>query len=57
MEDGAQTYHGSSVVSCCDGAKPLLPGSVPENIRSASTINRLLCVTFFFKRKKNIYIN
>lgn len=40
-------YHRSSVVSCCDGAEPLLPGSVPEN----DYIVYHLYFTFVFLRK------
>lgn len=32
-------YHSSSVVSCGDGTKPLLPRSVPENSKSTPTVN------------------
>lgn len=40
-----QCYHRSSVVSCCDGAEPLLPGSVPENM--TKLFREDICLIFY----------
>lgn len=50
-QDERQRYHRSSVISCCDGAEPLLACSVPE--KCDNNVQGTDQCFHIFKRKKN----
>lgn len=52
-QDERQSYHRSSVISCCDGAEPLLACSVPEKCDN-SVQGTDLRYTFLKENKKTI---